>query len=156
VLGNHLTRGAAIVSLAAVAASSVAAAPSALTPIAPVGYIRVDVGPLLENSGEPTVGWVARTLPAAISGALASTGHAGTSVSVRIDYVPMGRIAGGPSDLAEDQMIGTVTREGVERPLSAGTLFVPAASDSTMIDESMHYRVVRLCKVFAAWVAKGY
>jgi hypothetical protein len=153
-----LTRRAAIFSLAAVAMPPAAFARSSLARRAPIGGVAVDVGPLLENSGEPTASWVARTLPAAISEALASSGQAGTPVSVRIDYVLLGPNsgAGGPAGSTQDQMIGVVTSGGVERPLRASAYYYPASSDPAMIEQSNYNRVFQLCQAFASWIAKGY
>ena len=124
----------------------------------PAGGVRVDVAPLRENAGEPTASWVAQTLPAAIAEALASVGHNGESVSVRIDYVILGPNSGGvgPAGSSPDQMVGTVTEGGVERPLRATSNYYPMASDAAMIEQSNYYRVLRLSQAFAYWVARGY
>jgi hypothetical protein len=152
----QFTRRAALTASLAWAAS--AASESAAARLSPAGGVRVDVGPLLGNSGEPTAGWVARTLPGAISQALAATGQAGASVSVTIDYVLLGPNSGGvgPAGSSQDQMIGTVTSGGVARPLRASAFYYPAASDAAMIEQSNYNRVFNLCQAFASWIAKGY
>jgi len=154
----HVTRRAALAASLAWAASAAMLTRSAAARLAPAGGVRVDVGPLLENSGEPTAGWVARELPGAIASALAASGQGGTPVSVRIDYVILGPNSGGvgPSGSSQDQMIGTVTRGGVEQPLRASTFYYPNASDPAMIEQANYFRVVQLCQAFADWVAKGY
>jgi hypothetical protein len=153
---NQLMYRSAMVLLAAMGASPARAVPSVPLSTLPASDVHVDVSPLLENSSEQIVVWVERALPLAISRALAARGRTDASVLVRINHVPLGRISGGLSGVSEDQMIGTVTSGGVERPLQAARAFVPAASDSTMIDRSMQYRVVQLSKVFAGWIARGY
>ena len=116
------------------------------------GGIHVDVSPLMENSGEPTAGWVARELPAA----LAAAGVSGP-ISVRIDYVILGPNSGGVSaGSSPDQMIGEVTRGGVTTPLRASSSYYPSPVDNTMIERSNFIRVSQLCRVFAEWVARGY
>jgi hypothetical protein len=147
-----LTRRAALVSIASIATLTRAAAARH----GPARGVQVDVGPLLENSGEPTAGWVARELPGAIAAALAASGQAGTPVSVRIDYVILGPNSGGVSGPSPDQMIGEVARGGVARPLRATTSYFPSAVDNVMIEESNHRRVSQLVQAFAGWIARGY
>jgi hypothetical protein len=151
----ELTRRATLVAFVAVAASQ-AAARTAHARLGPFGGIRVDVTPLLENSGEPTAGWVEQTLPAAISQALAAVGRSGTPVSVRIDYVMLGSNSGGtgPAGSSPDQMVGVVTIGGVERPLRASTWYYPNPVDNTMIAQSNYDRVAQLSQAFAYWVAR--
>ena len=155
--GFPLTRRQAV---AATLASAVAATlPTRFAAARPAaaGGVRVDVGPLLENSGEPTAGWVARELPAALAAALAASGQA-APVSVRIDYVLLGPFSGGtgPAGSSPDQMIGEVNRGGVSTPLRATTYYYPNPADNVMIEQSNYNRVVQLCRAFADWVAKGY
>ncbi len=122
------------------------------------GGVRVDVGPLLANSGEPTAGWVAQELPGAIEAALASRGEAGTPVSVRIDYVLLGPNSGGvgPAGGSADQMIGEVTSGGVTHPLRATTTYYPMPQDNVMVEQSNRARVTALARAFADWIARGY
>ncbi len=155
----HFTRRAALAAILVGASSATVPTNPAAARRAPTDGVRVDVGPLLENSGEPTAGWVARQLPGAIASALAGSGQAGTPVSVRIDYVILGQSdsGGGPGgSSAPDQMIGEVTRGGVTQPLRAQTFYYPAASDPTMFEQANFDRVSQLCQAFAGWVAKGY
>jgi hypothetical protein len=60
-----------------------------------VSGIKVDVGPLRANAGDPTAAWVARALPGALAQALADVGRARAPISVRIDYVILGPSSGG-------------------------------------------------------------
>lgn len=152
------TRRAALAAILTGAASATMLANPAVARPAPAAGVRVDVGPILENSGEPTAGWVARQLPGAIEAALAGSGQAGAPVSVRIDYVLLGASSGegGPTGSTLDQMIGEVTRGGVTQPLRAQTFYYPASSDAAMFEQANHDRVSQLCQAFAGWIAKGY
>ncbi len=154
----ELTRRTVLVAFVALAGSPAVAARRALARLGPFGGIRVDVAPLLANSGEPTAGWVAQTLPAALSQALAAAGRSGTPVSVRIDYVMLGSNSGGagPAGSSPDQMVGVVTIGGVERPLRASTWYYPMPTDNTMIEQSNYDRVFQLSRAFADWIARGY
>jgi hypothetical protein len=151
----ELTRRAVLVSLVALAGSPAAAASRGLARPGP-GGIRVDVAPVLANSGEPTAGWVAQTLPPAIAHALASVGRSGASVAVTIDYVLLGPNSGGvgPAGASPDQMIGTVTIGGVTSPLRATSYYYPMPSDNTMIAQSNYDRVYQLSQAFVSWVAR--
>jgi hypothetical protein len=153
-------RPAAMLSAAALIAIAISAgaASSASARYHPAGGVYVDVGPLLGNSGEPTASWVAHTLPGDIAAALAASGQAGTPVSVRIDYVLLGPNSGGvgPAGSSPDQMIGTVTVGGVERPLRATSYYYPSASDASQIEQSNFNRVSRLSQAFASWIGRGY
>ena len=152
----QFTRRAALAATVAWAAS--AATESAAARLQPAGGVRVDVGPLLGNSGEPTAGWVAQELPRAIAAALAASGQGGTPVFVRIEYVILGPNSGGagPAGSSPDQMIGEVTRGGLTSPLRATSNYYPAGSDAAMIEQSNYNRVANLCQAFAGWVARGY
>ncbi len=154
----HVTRLAALAAILIGATSATMLTNPAAARHAIADGVRVDVGPLLENSGEPTAGWVARELPRAIEAALAGSRQAGTPVSVRIDYVILGPSSSGagPSGSSPDQMIGEVTRGGVTRPLRAETFYYPAASDPAMFEQANFDRVSHLCQAFAGWIAKGY
>jgi len=154
----ELSRRAALVSFAALLGGPALAARKALARIAPLAGVRVDVAPLLANSGEPTAGWVAQTLPPAIATALATTGRGGEGVGVTIEYVILGPNSGGvgPTGASPDQMIGTVTVGGVSRPLRATTYYYPSSVDNTMIAQSNYDRIYQLSQAFAYWVARGY
>ncbi len=154
----HVTRRAALAAIIIAASSPTMLPVSAVARRAPAEGVQVDVGPLLENAGEPTAGWVARQLPGAIAAALAGSGQFGGPVSVRIDYVILGASSsgGGPTGSTLDQMVGEVTRGGVTQPLRAQTFYYPAASDPAMFEQANFDRVSQLCQAFAGWVAKGY
>ncbi len=105
-LGNLLTRRAALVGLAAFAAAGLSGCnttPSAgIQPMAASGLggaISVDTTPLVAYVGNPTAGWVQQSLP----GALAQVLGPGTGgLHVRIDTLYLGN--GGPGD--PDRMRG--------------------------------------------------
>ena len=89
-LGNLLTRRAALVSLATLAAAGLSGCnttPSAgIEPVAAsgVGAISVDTAPLVAYVGNPTAGWVQQSLPGALAQALGSRAAGGfTCVSTR-------------------------------------------------------------------------
>ncbi|HZZ63126.1 MAG TPA: hypothetical protein VFE63_18490 [Roseiarcus sp.] len=153
----ELTRRSALAALVAFAGSPAVAARRAVAPAGPFGGVRVNVAPLLANSGEPTAGWVAQTLLPAISQALASAGRSGAGVAVTIEYVILGPNQGGvgPTGASQDQMIGTVAINGVERPLRASSFYYPSPVDNTMIAQSNYDRVYQLSQAFAYWVARG-
>jgi len=122
----------------------------------PGGGIQVDVRPLLENAGEPTAAWVARTLPGAIAQAAAQRGGAVGPVTVRVDYVILGPNtgAGGPAGSSPDQIVGEAIVGGVARPVRAQTWYYPSASDQVMIEQSNHDRVSQLVQALAYWIVR--
>jgi hypothetical protein len=120
----------------------------------PADGVRVDVSPLRANAGDPTAAWVARELPGALAQALAERGGAGAPISVRIDYVLLGPSSGGVSGPSPDQMVGSVTVGGVERPLRASTHYYPSPVDQAMVEQSNHDRVSQLVQAFAYWAVR--
>jgi len=152
---SALTRRAALASIAA-ALSLMPLPGKARTLRVEGGGIRVDVTPLLENSGNPTAAWVASLLPPAMAQALAARGAAGLPVTIRVDYVMLGPSQGGvgPAGSSPDQMIGDVVVNGVSRPLRATTYYYPAAVDQVMVEQSNFYRVEQLVRAFAYWAAQ--
>jgi hypothetical protein len=150
---TNMTRRAALRSGAAMALLSALGAHGALAQPRAFGRgIRVDITPLLENSGEPTAAWVARQMP----GALAQAGVGGP-VSVRIDYVILGPGTGGAGPLGSspDQITGAAIAGGVERPIRATSSYFPMAVDQAQVEQSNFDRVSRLVQAFAYWVARG-
>ena len=104
----QITRRASFGVFGAVALGCAAVPGGAFALTRAVRGISVDVAPLLENSGDPTVAWVARSMPGALAQALAEAGRPGAPVSVRIDYVILGPSSGegGPAGSSPDQMVG--------------------------------------------------
>ena len=116
----------------------------------PAGGIRVDVAPLMQNSGEPTADWVARELPAA----LAQAGVVGP-ITVRVDYVILGPSTGTlPLGASPDQIIGEAVIGGVARPVRASTQYDRSAVDQPLFEQSNHNRVSQLVQALAYWVAR--
>jgi hypothetical protein len=141
--------------LGAFIAASILLSRGALARLAsPAGGVRVDVSPLRANAGDPTAAWVARELPGALAQALAQRGGAGAPISVRVDYVLLGPSSGGVSGPSPDQMVGSVTVGGVERPLRASTHYYPSPVDQAMVEQSNHDRVSQLVQAFAYWAVR--
>lgn len=96
----------ALAAMGAIAASSVSGAetPPPLPPGTHFKAIRVDVAPLLANSGEPTAGWMAQSLPgplhAAFAARLAPGDRAAPTLVVRIDNVFLGESGNGVAGFA--------------------------------------------------------
>ena len=116
-----------------------------------VGGIKVDVGPLRANAGDPTAAWVARALPGALAQALAEVGRARAPISVRIHYVILGPSSSGtlPGGAAPDQMVGEVVVGGIAHELRAQTSYYPMAVDQPNFEQSNYDRIVQLCQAFA-------
>jgi hypothetical protein len=157
-ISSEISRRAALAAFGAFVLAPAAVVPGALAQPSRFAAIHVDVGPLRANAGEPTASWVARALPSALAQAFAQDGRGGAPVSVRIDYVILGPNtgAGGPAGSSPDQMVGSVSQGGVERPLRATTYYYPSPVDQTMVEQSNYDRVAKLSQAFASWVAQGY
>jgi hypothetical protein len=119
--------------------------------------IRVDVGPLRANAGDPTATWVQQELPRRLAQALAGrlTPRGGT-LTVRIDYLTLGpntgaTIHGGSSP---DNIQGVATIGNVQWPVRATTSYSASPIDQTMIEQSNHYRVSQLAQALAFWIAR--
>jgi hypothetical protein len=123
-----------------------------------VSGIKVDVGPLRANAGDPTAAWVARALPGALAQALTDVGRAGAPISVRIDYVILGPSSGGAQfgGATPDQMIGEVVVGGIAHELRASTSYYPMAVDQPHFEQANYDRVFQLSRAFAYWAARGY
>jgi hypothetical protein len=148
-----LTRRAA---LAAITLAGVAASQGALARARPSAPgVRVDVGPLRANAGDPTAAWVEQFLPGQIARGLAQRG-ARANVSVRIDYVTLGSSTGGygPAGSSYDNIQGVATIDGVERPVRATSSYYPSPVDQTMIEQSNRERVRLLTQALAFWIAQ--
>ena len=122
-----------------------------------VSGIKVDVGPLRANAGDPTAAWVARALPGALAHALTDVGRAGAPISVRIDFVILGPSSGGAQfgGAAPDQMIGEVIIGGIAHELRGSTSYYPMAVDQPDYVQSNYDRIAQLCQAFAYWAVRG-
>ncbi|HLW90516.1 MAG TPA: hypothetical protein VKS78_04340 [Roseiarcus sp.] len=104
--GIRFVRGAAAIGFLGVAvlASPAMAQTASLPPDTHFKAIKVDVRPLAQEVGEPTAGWVAQALPAALqaafAGRLAPGDRAAPTLVVRVDKVFLG--ASGPGSLDPD------------------------------------------------------
>ena len=117
--------------------------------------IRVDVGPLRANAGDPTATWVAEYLPGQLAEALASR-MAHANLTVRIDYLTLGPNSGGygPTGSSYDNIEGVATINGVETPVRATSSYYSSAIDQTMIEQSNRERVRLLTQALAYWIAQ--
>jgi hypothetical protein len=153
---QKLMRQIAVAALGALTLGALAASPGALArrSIASPG-IRVDVGPLLANAGDPTARWVAEDLPGQIARNLAQRGVS-ANVSVRIDYLTLGPNQGssGPGGSSWDDIEGVATINGVEMPVRATTSYFPMAVDQSMIRPMNVDRISQLTGALAYWIAQ--
>jgi hypothetical protein len=127
-------------------------------PRAAFGGIRVDVVSLRPEVGDRTAKWVAEELPGAPSEALASVGHAGAPVTVRIDTVILGPSSGGqgPQGTSPDQILSGVIGGGVARRLRASTNYYPMAVDQALFEQSNHDSVSQLVQARAYLAAREF
>src|ERR1700734_4547096 len=135
-LGNLLTRRAALVGLAAFAAGGLSGCnttPSAgLQPVAASGVggaISVDTTPLVAYVGNPTAGWVQQSLPGALAQALGSRAAGG--LHVRIDTLYLGN--GGPGD--PDRMRGVATLSGRAIKVGGNSTYWGRPTDEALAEQ---------------------
>jgi hypothetical protein len=153
---HKMMRQVAVAALGALTLGAVTASPGALARRAlPPPGIRVDVGPLLANVGEPTAEWVAKDLPGQIARNLAQQGVR-ANVSVRIDYLTLGPNQGsnGPGGSSWDNIQGVATINGVETPVRATSSYYPMAVDQSMIEQMNRDRISQLTDALAYWIAR--
>jgi hypothetical protein len=153
---HKLMRQVTVAALGALTLGAVAASPGALARRAvSLPGIRVDVGPLLANAGEPTAEWVAQDLPRQIARNLAQQGVS-ANVSVRIDYLTLGPNQGsnGPGGSSWDNIEGVATINGVEMPVRASSSYYPMAVDQSMIEQMNRERISELTDALAYWIAR--
>ena len=152
------TRRAAIAAFGAVALVAAVGGHAAFAQSGqPVRNIRVDVGPLRANAGDPTATWVEQELPRRLAQALAGrlTPRGGT-LTVRIDYLTLGpntgaTIHGGSSP---DNIQGVAMLNGAQWPVRATTSYASSPIDQTRIEQSNHYRVAQLAEALAFWIGR--
>jgi hypothetical protein len=146
-LGNLLTRRAALVGLAAFAAGGLSGCnttPSAgIQPVAGGGAIDVDTSPLVAYVGNPTAGWVQQSLPGALAQALGSRASGG--VHVRVDTLYLGN--GGPGD--PDRMRGVAILGGRTINVRAVSTYWPSPTDQALPEQALQGRVQALSVAFA-------
>ena len=146
-LGNLLTRRAALVGLAAFAAGGLSGCNT--TPSAGIqpgaasggGAISVDTSPLVAYVGNPTAGWVQQSLP----GQLAQVLGPATALHVRIDTLYLGN--GGPGD--PDRMRGVAMLGGSTISVRAVSTYFPSPTDQALPERALQGRVQALSVAFA-------
>jgi hypothetical protein len=148
-LGNVLTRRAALVSLAAFAAGGLSACnttPSAgVEPMVASGADAIDVNttPLVAYVGNPTAGWVQQSLPGALARILGPAAPGG--LHVRIDTLYLGN--GGPGD--PDRMRGVAIVGGRTINVRAVSTYFPTPTDQALPEQALQGRVQALSVAFA-------
>ena len=148
-LGNVLTRRAALVSLAAFAAGGLSGCNTTPTGgIQPVaasggGAISVDTSPLVAYVGNPTAGWVQQSLPGALAQALGSRAAGG--IHVRVDTLYLGN--GGPAD--PDRIRGVATLGGRTINVRAVSTYLSTPTDQALPEQALQGRVQALSTAFA-------
>lgn len=150
-LGNVLTRRAALLSFGAFAAAGLSGCnttPSAgvqpgAAPAPAGGAIQVDTTPLVASVGNPTAGWVQQSLPGALAQVLGS--RAPGVVQVRIDTLYLGN--GGPGD--PDRMRGVAMLGGRTINVRAVSTYWPSPTDQALPEQALQGRVQALSVAFA-------
>ena len=149
-LANLLTRRAALVGLAALAAGGLNGCnttPSAgIQPVAasgPGGAISVDTTPLVAYVGNPTAGWVQQSLPGALARIVGA--RAPGSLHVRVDTLYLGN--GGPAD--PDRMVGVATLGGRTINVRANSTYWSTPTDQALPEQALQGRVQALSVAFA-------
>ena len=119
-----LTRRAAFSAVAGLAFGPVAALAQ---PSVRFRGVRVDVGPLRANVGDPTAAWVAEALPGLLAQAfgpyLAPGDRNGATLIARIDFVYLGPSSGGTGPLgsSQDTIAGVLIVHGPRGSIAAET-----------------------------------
>jgi hypothetical protein len=120
--------------------------------------IRVDVGPLRSNAGDPTATWVQQDLPAQLAQALSGRmARGGAPLTVRIDYLTLGPQTGEMlhANASIDNIVGVAIVGGQETPIRATTSYYANSIDQTMIERSNRERVAQLSQALAFWIGHG-
>ena len=131
-----------------------------------VRAVMVDVGPLRQNVGDPTAGWVAQSMPQALTQALGANytpgDRNGVTLVVRPAWIYLCPSSGGVGllgscpDTMEGDIIVKGPRGGVvtEVPLRATSTFYPSAVNIALPVESNRNRVTLLAQAFAGWTPR--
>ena len=151
-LGNVLTRRAALIGLGAFASVGLSACnttpnagvqPAAAGPGPSGGAIDVDTSPLVAYVGNPTAGWAQQALPGALARVLGSRASGG--LHVRIDTLYLGN--GGPGD--PDRMRGVAILGGRTINVLATSTYWPSPTDQALPEQALQGRVQALSVAFA-------
>ncbi len=157
-----LTRRAALTAVGAITL-----APMAALAQAPLKFraVKVDVGPLRENAGDPTAAWVAESLAPALAQSLAPYlapgDRNGATLIARIGNVYLGPSGGGPNpwgrgqDTIEGDLIIRGPRGVVsDVPLRAIASYWPNATDHVLWERWYRDRIDALARAFAGWTPR--
>jgi hypothetical protein len=148
-LGNIVTRRAALIGFGAVASAALGGCNT--TPTAGVqpgaapapGPIDVDTTPLVAYVGNPTASWVQAALPGALAQALGSRAPEG--LHVRVDTLYLG--GGGPAD--PDRMSGVAMVAGRMIHVRAVSTYIANPTDQALPEQALQGRVQALTVAFA-------
>jgi len=151
-LGNLLTRRAALLSFGAFASAGLSGCNTPTAGVQPaaatglnIGAIEVDTTPLVAYVGNPTAGWAQQALPVALAQALGSGAPGGPPLHVRVDTLYLG--AGGPAD--PDTMRGVATFGGRTVRVRAASTYYPSPTDQALPEQAMQGRVQAASQAFA-------
>ena len=158
-LAFHFTRRAALAAILMGASSATMLTVPATARPAPAGGVRVDVGPLLENSGRTDRRMGCAPIAGRDRGG-ARRLRTGRDARVRPDRLrhpgaEQRRAAVRPARTL-DQMSEKSPGAGSRSRCARQTFYYPAASDQAMFEQANFDRVAQLCQAFAGWIAKGY
>ncbi len=118
----------------------------------PIRNIRVDVGPLRANIGDPTTSWVQQALPDQLAQALAARmSPQGGTLVVRIDTVTLGAKK---DSWAWDNISGVAMLGKMQWPVRATTRYQISAIDQTLVERSNRQRVTQLVQALTYWLAR--
>jgi hypothetical protein len=126
--------------------------------------VRVDVGPLRANAGDPTAAWMEQSLTAALARSvgpyLVPGDRNGATLVARIAYVYLGSSGGGPNffnqgqDTVEGDLVVHGPRGATEIPLRAITTYLVNGSNIAQPVQWNRSRVDALAQAFAGWVPR--
>ncbi len=166
-----ITRRSALAGFGVAAAATLAgcntpqptAAPAPGAPQAISGYrianITVDASAIVAQNGDLTGQWVQQSLPAALARAFAAHmapgDPSGATLSVTVNSVYLGQ--GGPAD--PDVMTGVATLSGGgapprTTPLKGTSTYIPSPSDTALVEQTNHYRIIALSQAYAGWLVR--
>jgi hypothetical protein len=124
--------------------------------------VRVDVGPLRANAGDPTAAWMEQSLTGALARTLAPYlapgDRNGATLTARVAYVYLGTSGGGVNffNQGQDTVVGDLVVRGPrgasEIPLRAITTYLVNGSNISQPVLWNRSRIDTLAQAFAGWV----
>ena len=151
-LGNLLTRRAALLSFGAFASAGLSGCNTPTAGVQPaaatglnIGAIEVDTTPLVAYVGNPTAGWAQQAVPAALTQVLGSGAPGGPPLHVRINTLYLG--GGGPAD--PDTMRGVATFGGRTINVRAQSTYFSNPTDQALPEQALQGRVQAVSQAFA-------